>query len=210
MRGKKRSTSSYLLTSHFLPTKDPSSLVSSILLLLKMGLDDFMLDRAVRNAIFFFQIQTLCFTFRLTLFFQQRKKHAGLLSWHLYLSFHSCHFESPNPSGWNFTFVTGTSKSGKFMMEAFKKGPPRCTKKGLDSRHLQTNYRHCPLRHTEVYKSPSLVKQSEYPLTMGRAFFSTSQILTTRSCHGNLKCPTFLGSLRSFKFFKKSDSDGVI
>lgn len=73
MRGKKRSTSSYLLTSHFLPTKDPSSLVSSILLLLKMGLDDFMLDRAVRNAIFFFQIQTLCFTFRLTLFFQQRK-----------------------------------------------------------------------------------------------------------------------------------------
>lgn len=122
--------------------------------------------------------------------FSATKKHAGLLSWHLYLSFHSCHFESPNPSGWNFTFVTGTSKSGKFMMEAFKKDHQDAPRKTW-FKHLQTNYRHCPLRHTEVISLHRLSSRANTPYH-GRAFFSTSQILTTRSCHGNLKCPTFL------------------
>ena len=152
---------------------------------------------------YFFQIQTFWPTVQFS-----TTKICRLLSSPLYLSFHSCHFEFPNPSGWNFTFVTGTSKSGKFMMDAFKKDHQDAPRKTW-FKHWQTDCRHCPLSYTEVISLPSLVKQNAYPLPWSCLFLnipnSDHAILPRQSKMSNI-----LGSLRSFKFFKNRIQMGYI
>lgn len=156
---------------------------------------------------YFFQIQTLCFTFCLTIFFS-----AMTICRPLILALASqlplVSLRVPEPIRMKFHFCDRDFEVREIHDGCLQKGPPRCTKKDL----IQALANKLPALSSQTYgsyKSSSLVKQSAYPLPWSCLFLnipnSDHTILPGQSRMSNI-----LGSLRSFKFFKNRIKMGYI